>query len=113
MKSGPHTMAAMELKINASSVKKLNISGENKTQNASMEKILKDKYLKNIAYVRELIMNAILILLWIKVDSVSLLLQRKTLRPKVKLLIVKMKGFIMSAKGIGKFLEISVLLAIN
>ena len=55
-------MAAMELKINASSVKKLNISGENKTQNASMEKILKDKYLKNIAYVRELIMNAILIL---------------------------------------------------
>ena len=56
-------------------------------------------------------MNAILIMRWIKVESVNLLFQRKTPKQKVRLLIVKMKAFIMLVKAIVKSQEINVLLA--
>jgi len=61
-------------------------------------------------YVQELIMNAILITLWIEVESVNLLSLRKTLKQKVKLQIVKMKAFIMLVKVTEKSLVIHVLL---
>jgi len=55
-------------------------------------------------------MNAILITLWIEVESVNLLSLRKTLKQKVKLQIVKMKAFIMLVKVTEKSLVIHVLL---